>query len=125
VTLSSSRNAQLRSLEYGETEHRLNPYIDDDLTAHTNFRRENGDAIANFFEREAKTPVTVPWTGPQRNITLMMSMEKQNPALRNLVDRSIETAKAWAADQMEEAEKQAGEALARQQAARTLLETKS
>jgi hypothetical protein len=53
-----------------------------------------------------------------------MKMGRENPKLRQLVDRSLTTAQAWAQEELAEGEKQAGEIQAHRIAAQRLLATK-
>ena len=92
------------------------------------FRARVGDQVANFYQREARTPVSLPWLpgkdGKPTNLTLLMQMQRDAPALRSLVDKSLGTAKEWAQADVTEAEREAAAAVSRAATAKTLLATK-
>ncbi len=115
---------KLRKLDYGESEHSDNVFKTSDLSKRSSFRRVFGDAVADFYEWEAKTPVEIPWIG-QKNLTLMGQLTKKSPALHELVERSITTAREWAQEQLFESEKQFTEAQANRLSAETLLNVKA
>ena len=52
---------KLRAIEYGTTQHAGNVYRGDSLSAKSEFRRRNGDLVADFYKREATEPVTLGW----------------------------------------------------------------
>jgi len=84
-------------------------------------------APTHFWRRGRTTPTLqtfapIPYGEP--NITLKMKMGRENPKLRQLVDRSLTTAQAWAQEELAEGEKQAGEIQAHRIAAQRLLATK-
>jgi hypothetical protein len=116
----------LRDLEYGEKQHKeLNPYVNPDitLTERMKFEKEYGPDVAQFFRREAETPVQLPWLG-KRNQTIMQQMQHQNPVLRAAIDQSGETLRTWAQQEVTEAESVAAAALAKREEAQGLFETK-
>ena len=94
-----------------------------------NFRRERGEAVADFFKAEAQTPVTLPWlTDPKTeklNLTNHMMLRRRAPELAELADRSVETARQWSAEIATAAEKQIAELEARRAEAQTLLQKKT
>jgi hypothetical protein len=113
---------KIRAIEYGEAEHQGNVFRDGNLSAKNAFRRAFGDAVSDFYEREAKTPVQLPWIGEQ-NLTLTGQLFVKAPDLHALVKRSVTTAREWATETLHESEKQFGEAQARRRSAETLLGT--
>ena len=119
----------LREIKYDLEEHRKNPYRKNaNLTELSEFRARVGDQVANFWQREAHERVTLPWLpnehGQPKNMTLVMRMQRENPALRSLVDKSLERARGWAQEDLAESQKQATAALSRQATAKALLATK-
>ncbi len=116
---AEAKAKELRDLEYGESQHGINPFRRNALGAQSEVRRRYGDGIAAFYKREATTPVELPWVG-EPNLTLMGKISKQ-PQLHELVKRSIGTAKEWAEETMMESEKQFAESQANRKAAEQLL----
>ena len=68
--------------------------------------RVYGDAIADFWQREAKEPVTLPWLGDAPNLTLLNKMVSEKPALHTMVKDSITIARKWAEDVIAQAKVQ-------------------
>lgn len=117
---------RLRAITYGADEHRKNPYrTGASLTALSEFRARVGDDVANFWQREAREPIVLPWLpgedGKPRNLTMMMRMQRENPTLRATIDKSLATAREWAQIDVEENERTAAEAFSRATTARTIL----
>jgi hypothetical protein len=118
-----------RSIEYGSEQHAKNPYKNgSSLTQLTEFRARVGDQVANFWQREAREKISLPWlpneNGQPTNMTQLMKMQRENPKLRELIDKSQATAKEWAQTDIMEGEREAAAALARQAAAKALLGAK-
>jgi hypothetical protein len=114
----------LREIKYDAEEHKKNPYRNGaNLTELSEFRARVGDQVADWWKREGTLPVSLPWVG-QRNLSTMMRMQRENPKLREIVDRSIATAKQWAQDDIEESKATAAQAASRHATAQTLLATK-
>jgi hypothetical protein len=53
--------------------------------------------------------------------TMMMRMQRENPTLRAMIDKSLATAREWAQIDIEENERTAVEAFSRATTARTIL----
>jgi hypothetical protein len=125
-----ARREQLREITYDEDSHRTNPYVNNaDLTRLSEFRRSRGDAVADFYKREATEPVQLPWvpdpaTGRPPNLTASMAFKRAAPELAELCVRSIETARQWSQEIVSSVEKQISELEARRASARSLLEKK-
>jgi hypothetical protein len=116
---------QMRDLEYTEKEHRENPFRNPDttLTARMAFEKAVGEPITQFYKREATESIQLPWLG-KPNMTTMQRMQRENPNLRAVVDRSGEMLREWATQELTEAESVAAAALERQETAKALLQSK-
>jgi hypothetical protein len=79
-----------------------------------------GDLVADWWKREGTLPVSLPWVG-QRNLSTMMRMQRENPKLREIIGRSIATAKEWAQADIAEGEREAAAAISRAAVAKTIL----
>jgi hypothetical protein len=120
----ADKRQKLRDFDYGESEHRKNPYPSaTNLTRLSDWRREVGDTTADIHRAEAETPAKLPWIG-ERDMTAMMKMQRANPHLRTLVDRSISRLKEWAGEELNESQQAAAQAASRTATAKTLLATK-
>jgi hypothetical protein len=121
---TEARNKALREMLYGEKEHAENIFRrSNNMTERDAFRKLHGDAVTDFFQREANEEVRLPWTGTP-NLTLQGKIASKDPALQELIRKSIPVAQAWARDDLFEAEKQVNEATARAKAAREVLNQK-
>jgi hypothetical protein len=56
----------------------------------------HGDAIADFWQREAQQPVELPWLGDSPNQTQLNKMAKEKPELHRMVTESLDVARHWA-----------------------------
>jgi hypothetical protein len=97
---------KLRSLVYREDDHRVNPFRRQNLTEQNAFRSASGDAMANFWQREAQQPVILPWLGDKPDLTIMGKMANEKPQLHALVKDSVTVARKWAEDVVAEAKAQ-------------------
>ena len=119
---------KIRAIDYGEKQHAQNPYRNDNLAAKSEFRGVNGDIVADFWKREGREPVTLPWLpgkDGKPNMTETMVMRKKSPELRQLVDKSLETLRDWASEDLLESEKEQAASQSRADVARQLLGTKT
>jgi hypothetical protein len=97
---------QLRAIQCGEKEHQSNPYRGGaNLIQLSEFRRDVGDLVADFYKAEAEIPVKLPWlpdpaTG-KVNLTERMKLVKYDPDLAAIADRSIEVARGTARNRLQ------------------------
>src|SRR5260370_24355493 len=98
------KRQQLREVEFGEGEFRQSPYRNNaNLTQLSEWRAKVGDTIADIHKAEVETPVKLPWIG-ERNLSFMMAMQRADPHLRTLVDRSISRLRELAGEELNESQ---------------------
>lgn len=91
----------LADLQYDEKTHASNPFHGSDVTARGNFIRAHGEAVADFYKREAEAP-RLPWQGENGgNLTELMALTGTAPELRSLVNQAAELEKEWGADELQ------------------------
>jgi hypothetical protein len=121
---TEARNKALRDMPYGEAEHAENIFRRPaNMTELDEFRKKVGADVADFYKREAETPIRLPWVGDQHH-TLMNKMFKKAPELHELIKKSIPLMQEWAREDLVECEKQNAEAQARAKAAQEILGAK-
>lgn len=110
----------LTDLSYDAQSHQNNVFRTDDISAKGRFVAENGEAVADFFRREAREPVKLPWQG-DGNLTEMMALTRNAPELRSLVDDCAKLEKQWGADELASLRKLEAELAQKRQAAEQLV----
>jgi hypothetical protein len=94
---------KLRSLKYHEATHRSNPFLLDTKTGlkpRSEFVRANPEFVTKFYQREATTPMRLPFQSPA-NLTQLMQVQKHSSELANVIDRANEIYREWRAADMQ------------------------
>jgi hypothetical protein len=100
---AEAQREAIMSIPYGEKEHQLNPFRDDNKTAHAQFGKRDPE-LAKFYEREAK-PVEIPLFGRNRNLTVVSQLSK-DPSTYALVQVAEQIAENWRAEDVAVAQQQ-------------------
>jgi hypothetical protein len=108
ATINKLRQAEaqrqaIMAIPYGEKEHQLNPFKNDNQTARAQFMKRDPE-LAAFYEREAKD-VEVPIFGRHRNMTIEAKLLR-DPSTAALVRVAEQIARQWNAEDVATAKEQ-------------------
>ena len=92
---AEAQRQTLSSIQYGEKEHKLNPFRGDNQTAQGEFVKRDPE-LAKFYEVEAR-PVEIPIFGKNRNQTVVGRLSK-NPSMAALVQVAARIHEQWNAE---------------------------
>jgi hypothetical protein len=92
---AEAQRESLSSIHYGEAEHKLNPWLGDNLTAQGDFEKRDPD-LAKFYREEAK-PVEIAIFGKNRDQTVIGQLAK-NPSMAALVQLAARIHEQWLAE---------------------------
>jgi|SRR5262249_25774043 len=92
---TEAKRQTLSTIEYGEAQHKLNPFLGDNETAKAEFVKRDPE-LAKFYEGEAR-PVSIPIFGRNRNQTVIGRLTK-DPRMAALVQIAARIHENWLAE---------------------------
>jgi len=100
---TEAKRQTLSTIEYGEAQHKLNPFLGDNETAKAEFVKRDPE-LAKFYQAEA-VPVSIPVFGRKRNLTIQGRLYK-DPSVAATYKIAEQIAQQWLASDKAAAEEQ-------------------